>query len=149
MTVKAIPEGPRITPYLLYENVGKALEWLASAFGFVEFGDRYAGPDGKLTHAQMRLGDGVVMMGCPGPTYRNPKRLGQATQHLYIYVEDVDSLFERASALGAKVIAPPKDEFYGDRRCALADPEGHQWFFAQHVRDVPQTELERAGAVKA
>lgn len=147
MAVNPIPEGPRITPYMLYEDVGKALEWLASAFGFVEFGDRYTGPDGKLTHAQMKLGDGAVMMGCPGPTYRNPKRLGQATQYLYIYVENVDALFERARALGAQVVQAPKDEFYGDRRCALADPEGHQWFFAQHVRDVSPEELRRAGAV--
>jgi uncharacterized glyoxalase superfamily protein PhnB len=147
MAVNAIPAGPRITPYLLYEDVGAALDWLAKAFGFVEFGDSYPGPDRKITHAQMRLGDGVVMMGWPGPTYKNPKRLGQATQHLYVYVEDVDALFERARALGARVIAEPKDQFYGDRRCALADPEGHQWFFAQHVRDVPRAELESAGAV--
>jgi PhnB protein len=147
MAVNPIPEGPRITPYLLYEDVGAALDWLAKAFGLVEFGDRYPGPDGKLTHAQMRLGTGVVMMGCPGPTYQNPKRLGHATQHLDVYVENVDALFERARALGARVIDEPKDQFYGDRRCALADPEGHHWFFAQHTRDVPRAELERAGAV--
>jgi len=147
MAVNPIPEGPRITPYLLYEDVGAALEWLAKAFGLVAFGDRYPGPDGKLTHAQMKLGNGVVMMGWPGPAYRNPKQLGQATQHLYVYVEDVDVLFQRARELGAGVIEEPNDKFYGDRRCALADPEGHQWFFAQHVRDVPREELEHAGAV--
>ena len=149
MAVNPIPEGPRITPYLLYEDAGKAADWLAQAFGFVEFGDRYTGPDGKVTHTQMRLGDGVVMMGGPGPSYRSPNHLGQATQHLYVYVEDVDALFRRARAVGARVLAEPKDEFYGDRRCALADPEGHQWFFAQHVRDVPAEELKRAGASAA
>jgi PhnB protein len=146
MAVNPIPEGPRITPYLLYEDVGRALDWLAKAFGFVEQGDRFAGADGKVNHASMRLGNGVVMMGCPGPSYKNPKRLGHATQHLYVYVEDVDSLFERARALGASVIEAPKDEFYGDRRCGLADPEGHEWYFAQHVRDVSPEEMRRAAA---
>lgn len=145
--VSAIPEGPRITPYLLYEDVGKALDWLAKAFGFTEFGDRFAGPDGKINHASMKIGDGVVMMGCPGPAYQNPKRLGHVTQHIHVFIEDVDALFERARTLGAKVLEEPTDTFYGDRRCAVADPEGHQWYFAQHVRDVSPEELRRAGAV--
>jgi PhnB protein len=144
MAVSPIPPGPRITPYLLYEDVAAALEWLAKAFGFVEFGDRFAGPDGKVTHASMKLGDGVVMMGCPGPAYKNPTHLGQATQHLYVYVEDVDAAFERACNMGARVIEAPKDEFYGDRRCGLADPEGHQWWLAQHVRDVSPEEMRAA-----
>jgi PhnB protein len=146
MAVSPIPEGPRITPYLLYEDVGKALDWLAEAFGFREFGDRFTGPDGKVSHAAMKLGDGQIMMGCPGSTYKNPKRLGHVTQHVYAYVEDVDALFVRARAMGAKVLEEPKDTFYGDRRCGLADPEGHQWFFAQHVRDVSPEDMRRAGA---
>jgi PhnB protein len=146
MAVNPIPPGPRITPYLLYEDVARALDWLTKAFGFAEQDDRFTGPDGKVSHASMKLGDGVVMMGCPGATYKNPKRLGHATQHLYVYVEDVDSLFERARAMGASVIEEPKDAFYGDRRCGLADPEGHQWFFAQHVRDVSPEEMQQAAA---
>ena len=146
MAVNPIPEGPRITPYLLYEDVGRALDWLAKAFGFVEQDDRYAGPDGKVSHASMKLGNGVIMMGWPGASYKNPKRLGQATQHLYVYVEDVDSLFERARANGASVLEELKDTFYGDRRCGLADPEGHQWFFAQHIRDMSSEEMKRAAA---
>jgi uncharacterized glyoxalase superfamily protein PhnB len=145
MAVDPIPKGPRITPYLLYEDVGKALDWLEKAFGFRELGDRFTGPDGKVSHAAMQLGDGHIMLGCPGPTYKNPKRLGHATQHIYAYVEDVDALFKRARSLGAAVLEEPKDTFYGDRRCGVADPEGHQWYFAQHVRDVSPEEMRRAG----
>jgi uncharacterized glyoxalase superfamily protein PhnB len=141
-----IPEGPRITPYLLYEDVGKALDWLSKAFGLEEFGDRFTGPDGKISHAAMKLGNGQIMLGCPGATYKNPKRLGHITQHLYVLTDNVDALFARARSLGAGVIEEPKDTFYGARRCAVADPEGHQWFFAQHVREVSREELERAGA---
>src|ERR1051326_6174925 len=84
-----------ITPYLLYEDVGGALKFLAKAFGFQKFGAQMLGPDRKIRHAAMRLGDDVIMMGCPGPGYQNPKRLGQATQHLYVTVVDVDKYFER------------------------------------------------------
>jgi PhnB protein len=144
MAASPIPEGPRITPYLLYEDVAAALEWLARAFGFEEHGERFTTPEGTVSHAAMKLGDGVVMMGCPGPSYRNPKRLGQATQHLYIYVEDVDAHFERARAAGADILQEPKDQFYGDRTYAASDPEGHSWYFSQHVRDVSPEEMQRA-----
>lgn len=144
MTTSPIPEGPRITPYLLYEDVAAALEWLTRAFGFEEYGERFTTPEGKVTHAAMKLGDGVVMMGCPGPAYRNPKRLGQATQHLYVYVEDVDAHFERARAAGAGILQEPKDQFYGDRTYGASDPEGHSWYFSQHVRDVSPEEMRRA-----
>jgi len=146
MAIDPIPEGPRITPYLLYEDVGKALEWLSKAFGLEEFGDRFMGADGKVGHAAMKLGNGQIMLGGPGPTYKNPKRLGQVTQHLYVFTEDVDALFARARAMGAAVIEEPTDTLYGDRRCGIADPEGHQWFFAQRVREVSPEELRRAGA---
>jgi PhnB protein len=132
---------PRITPYLLYENVNAAIDWLASAFGFVER-MRVPGPDGKTAHAEMRLADGVLMMGCPGPEYQNPKRLGHVTQNLYVYVDDVDAHFERARKAGAKILEEPKDQFYGDRRYGAVDPEGHNWYFAQHVRDVPPQDMK-------
>ncbi len=110
MAIDPIPEGPRITPYLLYEDVGKALDWLAKAFGLEEFGDRFTGPDGKVSHAAMKLGNGQIMLGCPGATYKNPKRLGHATQHLYVYTDEVDALFARARSMGAAVIEEPKDD---------------------------------------
>lgn len=138
---------PRITPYLLYEDVGGAIEFLATAFGFRE-SMRLPGPDGKVAHAEMRYADGMVMLGCPGAEYRNPKRLGHATQNLYVYVDDVDAHFERARKSNARIVQEPKTEFYGDRRYGAEDPEGHCWYFAQHVRDV-STEEMRAAAQKS
>jgi len=132
---------PRITPYLYYEDVAAALAWLARAFGFRER-LRMPGPDGSVMHAEMQLADGVVMMGRPGPDYRSPKRLGQVTQSLYVYVDDVNTHFRRAKDAGAKVIEEPADQFYGDRRYGAEDPEGHVWYFAQHVRDVSPEEMK-------
>ncbi|TML65433.1 MAG: glyoxalase/bleomycin resistance/extradiol dioxygenase family protein [Actinobacteria bacterium] len=135
------PEGfPRITPYLLYEDVDAALDWLVGAFGFTE-DVRMKGPDGRANHAEIRLGDGVVMMGHPGPDYQNPKRRGGATQLVYVYVDDVDKHFATAKAAGAGVLSEPADQFYGDRMYSAEDPEGHQWSFAQHVRDVAPEDM--------
>jgi len=132
---------PRITPYLYYEDVASALDWLARAFGFHER-VRMPGADGRIMHAEMELADGVIMMGCPGPDYKNPKRLGQATQNLYVYVDDVDKHFEQAKEAGAKILQEPKDQFYGDRTYGAEDPEGHQWYFAQHTRDVGPEDIK-------
>ena len=132
---------PRVIPYLCYEDVAAALRWLADAFGLQE-GFRVEGPDGKVNHAEMRIGDGVVMMGCPGPQYRNPKHVGAVTQSLMVYVDDVDAHYARARNAGATILAPPEDQFYGDRRYGAEDPEGHHWYFAQHVRDVSEEEMK-------
>jgi PhnB protein len=143
--VKNPPEGTlRITPYLLYNDVSAALDWLGRAFGLKER-MRIAGKDGKVTHAEMTLAEGVVMMGCPGPEYKNPKTLGSVTQMLYIYVEDVDKHFQIARKAGAKIIAEPEDQFYGDRRYGAEDPEGHQWYFGQHIKDVSPEEMKKHG----
>src|SRR5438445_534989 len=124
-----------ITPYLYYEDVGGALKFLAKAFGFRKHGAQMRRPDGKINHAAMRLGDDLIMMGCPpGSTYRNPKRLGQTTQSLYVNVEDVDKHFERARKAGATIIEEPADTEYGHRRYGVADPEGHERYFAQEIR---------------
>ncbi|MGH9324215.1 MAG: VOC family protein [Vicinamibacteria bacterium] len=129
-----------ITPYLYYEDLDGALKFLSKAFGFRKFGRTMSGPDGKLNHAAMKVGDDLIMMGYPGQKYRNPRRLKQATQSLYINVHDVDKLFERASKAGATILEEPVDTFYGHRRFGVEDPEGHQWYFAQ--------ELERPAAKK-
>jgi PhnB protein len=134
---------PRITPYLLYEDVAGALAWLGKAFGFRER-MRMPGPDGKVMHAEMELADGVVMMGCPGAEYRNPKKLGGATQLIYIYVDDVDQHYKRARDAGAKILAEVKDQFYGDRTYGAEDPEGHHWTFATHTRDVAPEDMKPA-----
>ena len=132
---------PRITPYLLYEDVASALDWLAKAFGFQER-MRLPGPDGKINHAEMELADGVIMMGCPGQEYQNPKRIGHVTQQLYVYVDDVDKHFEHAKGAGATILEEPQDQFYGDRRYGAEDPEGHHWYFSQHVRDVAPEDMK-------
>ena len=126
---------PRITPYLLYEDLETAVDWLASTFGLSER-FRMTGPEERATHAEMALADGVIMMGHPGPDYRSPKRVGHVCQLVYVYVDDVDEHYQSARAAGATILSEPEDKPYGDRVYSAEDPEGHHWFFAQHVRDV-------------
>ena len=123
-----------ITPYLLYEDVAGALKFLTKAFGFQKYGVSMAGPDGKLNHAAMKFNDDLIMMGYPGPKYKNPKRLGQVTQNLYINVDNVDEHFERARKAGAAILQVPQNTLYGHRRYGAADPEGHHWYFAQEIK---------------
>lgn len=127
---------PRITPYLFYENVGAAVDWLAATFGLQEVREeRHTKPDGSVWHAAMNLGDGLVMMGTP-EAYANPKRTGSVHATLYVYVDDVDAHHARAAAAGAVVISGLEDTFYGDRRYMAEDLEGHWWTFAQRTRDL-------------
>ena len=104
---------------------------------------RTAGPDG-VAHAEMALGDGRVLMGSPGGDYRNPKHLGGSTHQVYVYVNDIDAHFARAEAAGADIIEPVEEQFYGDKCYGAADPEGHVWYFAEHVRDVSKEEMQAA-----
>jgi uncharacterized glyoxalase superfamily protein PhnB len=123
-----------ITPYLYYRDVDAALKFLAKAFGFRKFGAPMKGRDGKTNHAAMSLGDGVVMLGRPPGIYRNPKQLGQATQSLYINVDDVEKHFRKAKKAGANILEEPVDTEYGHRRYGATDPEGHEWYFAHELR---------------
>jgi len=123
-----------ITPYLYYENVDQALRFLAKAFGLRGHGVQMRGPDGKINHAAMKLGDALIMMGRPPAGYRNPKHLGQATQSLYVDVKSVDAHFERARKAGARILEEPEDKEYGHRRYGATDPEGHEWYFAQPIQ---------------
>ena len=132
---------PRITPYLLYEDCASAIDFLAKAFGLRER-MRMPGPDGVVVHAEMEFADSLVMLGHPGPDYRNPKNLGQVTQNLYVYVEDVDKHYAAAKNAGATILQEPTDEFYGDRRYGAEDSEGHHWYFATHVRDVAPEDMK-------
>jgi uncharacterized glyoxalase superfamily protein PhnB len=130
------PHYPTVTPYLLYEDVAAALEWLARAFGFRER-LRFSDDDGIVNHAEMEIGeDGAIMLGGPGPEYRDPARAGGATVIVHIYVDDVDAHHRRASEAGATIVREPADEEYGDRRYDAEDPAGHRWSFAQRVRAV-------------
>jgi PhnB protein len=124
-----------ITPYLLYEDVAGALDFLTRAFGFEEI-LRYTGPEGYVNHAEMRIGDGVIYLGDPGGDYRNPAHLGATTQMVCVVVDDVDAIFQRARAAGAEITEEPTDQPYGERRFMARDPEGHGWSIAQAIADV-------------
>jgi len=123
-----------IIPYLLYEDVDKAMEFLAKAFGFRKYGRPMLADDGKVNHAAMQFGHDLIMMGRPPSGYRNPKHLGGATQYLYVNVEKVDKHYQRAKNAGATVLEAPEDTEYGHRRYSVADPEGHQWSFAEDIK---------------
>ena len=120
-----------ITPYLLYEDAGAAIGWLKKAFGTRMVGRPMKDADGVVRHAGLALGQHALMLGAPGSGYKNPANGGGATLLLYIDVPDVEHVFDRAVKAGATVVESPRPTPYGALRCAVADPEGHQWWFAQ------------------
>jgi len=125
-----------ITPYLLYEDVDAAMQFLTSAFGFEEV-LRYTSSEGYVNHAEMRLGDDVIYLGDPGDEYRNPGKLGGPTVLVGVSdLTDVDALCERARRAGAQISEEPADQTYGERRFTAIDPEGHSWHFSQPIADV-------------
>jgi PhnB protein len=128
-----------VTPYLLYEDVAAAIEWLGRAFGFEER-LRFADEAGVVTHAEVTLGRGEVFLGHPGPEFRSPKELGAFTHLVHVYVEDVDAHHARAVEAGAPILGDLEDTPYGDRRYDTEDLAGHRWSFAQVLREVPPEE---------
>jgi uncharacterized glyoxalase superfamily protein PhnB len=118
-----------VSPYLLYNDVDAAVAWLGRAFGLKER-MKMPGPDGRTGHAELEAEDGVIMMGCPGPDYRNPNALGGVTALVFVEVSDVDAHHARARGAGAEIVSPLEDKPYG-RTYAAKDPEGHHWHFAQ------------------
>jgi uncharacterized glyoxalase superfamily protein PhnB/uncharacterized protein YndB with AHSA1/START domain len=141
--VSAIPTGHHtVTPYLCVRNAIKALEFYKKAFGAVET-TRFVMPDGRLGHAEIRVGDSLIMMADEFPEFggKSPEALGGSAVGLYLYVENVDAFFKKALAAGAKEREPVEDQFYGDRSGRLEDPFGHTWWVATHKEDVPQEEL--------
>jgi uncharacterized glyoxalase superfamily protein PhnB len=122
-----------ITPYLLYQDAGAALDWLAKAFGLRKTRDVFKGEDGRVNHASMTLGEAALMLGSPGPDFQGPRAIGHVTQNLYVDVDDVKKHYARALEAGAKIIEEPKDTFYGARRYGAEDLEGHRWYFAQDL----------------
>jgi PhnB protein len=152
MSVKAIPEGYHsVTPYLMVEGAAQAISFYKEAFGATEL-FRMADDRGRVSHAEIRVGDSVLMLADthPGTTCSNPRSLGGSSVGLMIYVENVDTVFSRAVRAGGKSLRPLADQFYGDRSGTLEDPFGHVWTVATHVEDVPPAELERRiAAMKA
>jgi PhnB protein len=141
-----LPEGyTAVMPYLYYKDAGAALDFVTNVFGAKEK-FKMAGEDGKIAHAEVEFDGGVVMLGTPGPDYKSPQELGGRTVGIYVYIDDVDGHCERVNAAGAKITEEPTDKFYGDRSYACEDPEGHQWFFATHVKEVPMEEMQAAMA---
>jgi uncharacterized glyoxalase superfamily protein PhnB len=118
---------PQLCPYLYYENGAEAMHWLAKAFGFRER-MRVAEDDGTIRHAEMELGDAVIMLGTP-PGHKSPAHLGQVTVGMYVRVDDVDAHYERAKTAGADIENEPTNQDYGDRSYGVRDLEGHQWWF--------------------
>ena len=119
-----------ITPYLLYQDAGAAVEWLSKAFG-LRPDEVLKGTDGRVNHASMTFGKSLLMFGSPGPDFKGPRAIGHWTANLYVDVDDVETHYARAVKAGAAIIEEPKDTPYGARRYGAEDLEGHRWYFAQ------------------
>ena len=145
MAVKPIPDGYHsVTPYLIVEGAARALDFYKRAFGAEET-FRMPGPDGRIGHAEMRVGNSMIMLadGNPAMGAKGPLAYGGSPISLMIYVPDVDKVFAQAVSAGAVVERPLANQFYGDRTGGIVDPFGHKWYLATHVEDVAPDELER------
>jgi PhnB protein len=145
---KPIPDGyPRVTPYLYVDGASAAIDFYVSVLG-AEERMRMPAPDDKVGHAELQIGDSVIMLAdeFPDMGVRGPKTVGGTPMSLHVYVEDADGVFERALGAGAKELQPVTDQFYGDRSGQFEDPFGHRWNVATHVEDVPPDELEKRAA---
>jgi PhnB protein len=149
--VKPVPEGYHtVTPYLCVRGAAKALDFYARAFGAKEK-VRMPGPNGKVMHAEILIGDSHVMVGDENPEQgaKAPEAYGGTPVSIMLYVPDVDALFKKATAAGAKSVTPPADMFWGDRYGKLTDPFGHTWGIATHVEDVTPEEMKKRMAAMA
>jgi PhnB protein len=143
--VKPIPEGYHsVTPYLIVKGAAQAIAFYEKAFGAEEL-YRMPMPDGRVGHAELRLGDSRIMLADEHPEVGalSPGSVGGTPVTIHLYVEDVDEIFARATAAGARVTRPLADQFYGDRLGVLTDPFGHVWSVATHREDVPEDEMRR------
>jgi PhnB protein len=152
MGVQPIPEGYHsLTPYLAVEDASKAIEFYKDAFGADEL-LRMPGPDGKIAHAELQIGDSKLMLSDPFPQsdVRPPSERGGPTGSIFMYVEDVDATFDQAQRAGAEVVSELEDMFWGDRFGTLSDPFGHVWSVATHKEDLSEEEMaERSKAAMA
>jgi PhnB protein len=143
MAVKPIPEGYHsVTPYLAVDDAAEAIEYYKKAFGAKERG-RMDAPEGKIGHAELEIGDSIVMLSDPFPqmTTRTPKELGGTSASVFMYVEDVDAVVKQAVDAGATITMEIADQFWGDRYGSVTDPFGHLWSIATHVEDVSPEEM--------
>ena len=144
---KAVPEGHHtVTPQLTLDNTARAIDWYKKALGAEEVA-RAVGPDGKIMHAEIRIGDSLIMLNDEIGSGKSPKAIGGSPASLWIYVDDCDSLFRRAVAAGARVPPGPMgqmaDQFWGDRAGTFTDPHGYQWTIATHKEDLTPQEMKQ------
>jgi PhnB protein len=145
MAVKPIPDGyPRVSPYLVVDGAQKAIEFYTTVLGATER-MRMPGPDGRIGHAELEVGDSLIMLADEFPDMgaKAPAAYGGSPVTISVYVEDVDATFARATEAGATVVRPLENQFYGDRSATFDDPFGHRWTIATHVEDVPPEEMSR------
>lgn len=143
--VQAIPAAyAGVTPYLIVRDAARMLDFYKQAFGATEV-LRLPAPGGKIGHAEIKIGEGMVMLADESPEmgHKSPQTLGGAPVGMMFYVTDVDAQFAKAIAAGATVKEPLKDQFYGDRSGTLTDPSGHVWTIATHTEDVSPEEMDR------
>jgi PhnB protein len=146
--VKFIPDGYHVvTPYLIVQGAAGAIDFYKQVLGATEL-FRLAGPDGRLGHAELKIGDSHVMLADEFPEMGavSPRTIGGSPVRLLVYVDDVDAIVSRAVAAGAKLVRPVADQFYGDRAGGIEDPFGHLWHIATHKEDVSPAEMERRAA---
>jgi len=142
-SVKPIPEGYHsVTPYLAVHDAARALEFYQRVFGGEEI-MRMNNPQGRVSHAEIKIGDSILMLAeeTPNSGLRSPQSLHGSTVSLFVYLEDVDSVFNKAVAAGAQEVQRPADMFWGDRYGRLTDPFGHSWSLATHIEDVSPEEM--------
>jgi PhnB protein len=143
MPVKPIPEGyHNVTPYLTAKGVDRLIEFLKRAFG-AEEKERFQGPNGVIMHAEVKIGDSIIMLGEANEQWQ------ARPANLYLYVNDTDTTYRRAVETGATSLMEPSDQFYGDRNAGITDPAGNFWWIATHVEDVSREEMERRAKAQA
>jgi PhnB protein len=143
MAVKPIPDGYHaVTPYLMIKGASRAIDFYKKVFGATEI-MRFPGPNGTVGHAELKIGDSVIMLADEQQNYRSPEAFGGSPVSLMLYVPDVDKTFNQAITDGAKEVRAVQDQFYGDRSGNLVDPFGHVWTIATHKEDVSVEEAQR------
>ncbi|MCX5214219.1 VOC family protein [Kitasatospora sp. NBC_00240] len=148
MSVKPVPDGyPRVSPYLYVDGAAAAVDFYRTVLGATER-MRLPGPDGKLGHCELQLGDSVLMLADEFPEMGalGPRTVGGSPVTLSVYVDDVDAVHARALAAGATALGPVQDRFHGDRVGGFEDPFGHRWSVATHIEDVGPQEMARRAA---
>ena len=147
MAVKPIPEGYHtLTPFLTVRDATRAIEFYKQAFGAVQNGNVAKGPDGKVMHAELKIGDSMIMLSdeFPHAGALSPESGGASSMGLHIYLDNVDAAFDRAVKAGAHVEMPVADQFWGDRYGKLKDPFGYNWSIATHTKDLSMDEMQRS-----